>query len=84
MENRADMTRVSRWCAIVPSVAEISESDRDRAKFSRVPVSAQLFIEFEVFGNLTDVDSSMNGVVGILHQINSGGDSSKKRVVDAF
>ena len=42
----------------------------------------QLLVEFEVFCDLTDVDGSVYGVVGVLHQIDSGGDPFEKRVVD--
>ena len=41
-----------------------------------------MLVEFEVFCDLTDVDGSVYGVVGVLHQIDSGGDPFKKRVVD--
>ena len=82
-DNGADPSFVTRHSPFIPDSAEFRESDWDRGEVRSAMVCAELLVKLNVLGNLTYMYCGVNGIIWVLHEIASGGNTSKRRVGNA-
>ena len=78
-----DMAWVPRNDSLVPGSTKLRETDGDRSKIGGIVIGTQLFIELEIFGDLSNVDRGAYRIFGIPHEITGRGNARESGMHDA-